>query len=497
MENERMKTTHFDRDFPVNNKVITRELLEKEYPGYLRHVKNAFEAGQIHIFRWWNEITASEKKNLLDQVSTIDFGLIKKVFNDAVLKPARTSRDNLTPPPIITFPKKDAEKEMAHKAKLTGEISLQKGEIAILTVAGGDGTRLGINGPKGTFLITPITRKSIFQLHAEKIVAAQKRYNTRIPWYIMTSKSNDSATQNFFKMHNFFGLNSHQVCFFTQDMVPVVDLQGNVMMDSKSNIIMSPNGHGGALMALKEKNVLNDMKRRGIKNIFYHQVDNILVKIADPVFIGHHMRNSSEVSLKIVKKCDPEEKVGIVVYIDGNLHMIEYSELSRKDMYEKNENGTLKYHAGNIAVHMINIDFLEKVYQSGESLPYHAAIKKVPYLDEDGNVIDPKQNNAIKFESFIFDILKYVKKSMIMEVLREDEFSPIKNMEGENSPETSRQDMVNQFGRWLRNIGVSIPVDVRGNVIGLIEISPCFAMDEEELKNKVDKQLQFNGKLLL
>ncbi|TVM03594.1 MAG: UDP-N-acetylglucosamine pyrophosphorylase [Candidatus Brocadia sp. WS118] len=484
-------------DFPVNNKTLKRELLGKKYPGHIRHIENAFEAGQTHVFRWWDEITPSEKKNLLDQIAIIDFSLIKKLFNEAVLNPTQTTQNNLTPPQIIAVPKNDAEKEIAYRAKRVGENSLQKGEVAILTVAGGDGTRLGISGPKGTFPITPITRKSIFQLHAEKIIAAQKRYNTRIPWYIMTSKNNDSATQNFFKAHKFFGLNQDQICFFTQGMFPVVDLEGKVLMDSKSSIMMSPNGHGGALVALKEQDVLNDMNRRGIRNIFYHQVDNVLIKIADPVFIGYHVRDAAEISLKVVKKCHPEEKVGIVVYIDGNLHMIEYSELSRKDMCAKNEDGTLKYHAGNIAVHMINISFLERVYQKEEPLPYHAAIKKVPYLGEDGNVIDPKQNNAIKFESFIFDLLRHVKKSVIMEVLREDEFSPIKNMEGENSPATSRQDMINQFGQWLRGSGVSIPTDSHGNVIGSIEISPGFALDEEELKNKVDKQLQFNGKLLL
>jgi len=166
-------------------------------------------------------------------------------------------------------------------------------------------------------------------------------------------------------------------------------------------------------------------------------------------------------------------------------------------MYEKKGNGTLKYNDGNIAVHMISIDFIEKVYREGEPLPYHAVVKKVSYIDENGKMINPEENNAIKFESLIFDLLKYVKKSVIMEVIREDEFSPIKNMEGENSPTTARQDMVNLFGRWLRNMGISIPTDSHGNVIGLIDISPCFALDEEELKDKLDKHLQFNGCLSL
>lgn len=481
----------------VDNRLPKRKTLEKEYSGYTSYIEDVYKYGQSHVFAWWNEITPSEKKSLLDQISSINFLLIKKLFNDAVLKTTQARQGILIPPQVIAVPKHDTEKEIAERVKHIGENSLRKGEVAILTVAGGDGTRLGISGPKGTFPIAPISKKSIFQLHAEKIIAVQKRYNTRIPWYIMTSKNNDSSTQKFFKSHKFFGLDSQQVYFFTQGMLPVVDLNGNLLMDSKSNIIMSPNGHGGVLVALKEKGILNDMKNCGIKNIFFHQIDNVLIKIADPIFIGYHLKDEAEISLKVVKKCHPEEKVGIVVYSDGHLHMVEYSELSRKDMYANSEDGTLKYNAGNIAVHMINIGFLEKIYQMGESLPYHAAMKKVTCLGEDGGKIDPKENNAIKFESFIFDILKYVKKNVIMEVLREDEFSPLKNMEGENSPASSRQDMINLFGRWLQNSGVPIPTDSHGNVMGLIEISPCFALDQEELRNKVDRHLQFHGNLSL
>ena len=226
-------------------------------------------------------------------------------------------------------------------------------------------------------------------------------------------------------------------------------------------------------------------------------VEDVLIKIADQVFAGYHLMDNAEFSSKIVKKRHPEEKVGIIVQMDGRLHLIEYSELNREDMYAKDENGTLKYNAGSIAVHMINIDFLEKVYKKVDTLPYHAALKKVPYLDEKGEMINPEKNNAIKFESFIFDVLKHVENGVIMEVPREDEFSPIKNMEGENSPATARQDMINLFGRWLRSIGVSIPTDTQGNVNGLIEINPCFALDEEELRNKIGKHLQFNGNLSL
>ena len=477
--------------------MINRETLEKEYPNYKRCIKDAFELGQSHIFRWWDEITPSEKKHLLEQTATIDFQFVHTLFNDNRQKTKNTLQGDLVPPQIITVPKNASEQEVAQRARQIGEASLRSGEIAVLTVAGGHGTRLGSNGPKGTLPIAPISGKSVFQLHAEKIRAVQQKYLTCIPWYIMTSETTDRMTQKFFKSHQFFGLDPRQICFFTQGMFPVVDLYGKLLMNSKSNIVMSPNGHGGTIIALREKGILKDMEARGIKNIFYHQVDNVLIKIADPVFIGYHLKNEAEMSLKIVKKRHPEEKVGIVVHSNGHLQVIEYSELSREDMYARNGDGTLKYDAGNIAVHMISIDFLEKIYQQGDPLPFHSALKRVPCLNENGDTINPEKNNAIKFESFIFDVLKHVEKGVIMEVLREDEFSPIKNMDGENSPATARQDMINLFGRWLRNAGIPVPTDSQGNVIGLIEINPGFALDEEELRSKVDNHLQFKGSLVL
>lgn len=477
--------------------MINRETLEKEYPNYKRCIRDAFELGQSHIFKWWGEISPAEQKHLLEQTATIDFQFVHKLFNDNRQKPPNTRLGDLVPPQIITVPKNASELALAQRARQIGEKSLRRGEIAVLTVAGGHGTRLGSNGPKGTLPIAPISGKSVFQLHAEKIRAIQQKYDTCIPWYIMTSETNDRMTQEFFRSNGFFGLDSKQVCFFTQDMLPAVDLHGKLLMNSRSNIVMSPNGHGGTIIALREKGVLKDMEARGIKHIFYHQVDNVLIKIADPVFIGYHLKNEAEMSLKIVKKCHPEEKVGIVVHSNGHLQMIEYSELSREDMYARNGDGALKYDAGNIAVHMIRIDFLEKIYQHGDALPFHSALKKVPCLDEKGDTVNPEKNNAIKFESFIFDVLKHVEKGVIMEALREDEFSPIKNMEGENSPATARQDMINLFGRWLRNAGISIPMDNHGDVIGLIEINPCFALDEEELRNKIDKHSKFNGHLIL
>lgn len=476
---------------------MNRQIPEKEYPNDKTSIRNTFEAGQSHVFRWWNEITSAEKNHLLEQLATIDFQLIHTLFNKYLQKTGNTLHGTISPPRIIPIPRSASEKETEQTAKEKGEACLQRGEIAVLTVAGGQGTRLGTDKPKGILPIAPITGKSLFHLHAEKIHAVQKKYHICLPWYIMTSNTNDLVTQEFFQSQQFFGLNPEQILFFTQRMLPVIDLNGKLLMDTKSSIVMSPNGHGGTLIALKENNVLKNMQQRDIKHIFYHQVDNILIKIADPVFIGYHVMHHSEMSSKVVKKNNPEEKVGIIVNLEGHLHLVEYTELNEKDKHAKNADGTLTYNAGNIAVHLFRTDFLEKIYSCSEPLSYHTAIKKVPYINEHGDPIAPEENNAIKFESFIFDVLKYAKKGIVMEALREEEFSPVKNPEGENSPATAKQDMINMFGRWLRNAGISIPVDSRNNVVGLLEISPCFAMNEEELKKKVDRHLKFDGKLNL
>ncbi|WP_295103299.1 UDPGP type 1 family protein [uncultured Candidatus Kuenenia sp.] len=476
---------------------VNKDHIEKAYPDYKHLIEKAFQTGQYHIFSWWNEITTAEKLHLLKQISSIDFTLLQKLFHESFISASDMFQKNLQPPPIIGIPENITGKKAAEKAKQVGEESLCNGEIAILTVAGGQGTRLGIDGPKGMLPISPINKKSIFQLHAEKIRALQTKYNAMFPWYIMTSETNDHDTQEFFRSNKFFGLDQQRVYFFTQRMIPTVDMNGKILMNAKSNIVMSPNGHGGTIIALQEKSIINDIKERGVRHIFYHQVDNVLIKMADPVFIGYHLMDGADVSSKVVKKRSPDEKVGVIVSLDGHLHVVEYSELSQEDKYAKNNDGTLKYNAGNIAIHIFSIAFLEKLFQMETYLPYHIAIKKVPFIDLNGNLITPKENNAIKFETFIFDVLKHVKNGVLMEVIRKEEFSPVKNAEGDDSPATAQQDMVNIFGQWLRKAGVAIPKDSNDNVKGLIEINPCFAFNEEDLIKNVDKDLEFRGFLNL
>ncbi len=482
----------------IANKLKPSEIKTENEPDKLI-VEKVFSHKQEHVFRWWNDLTINEQKTLLNQLRLTDFTLLqdfieKHTKGNKLISPEATT---LELPDIIPIPQNDSQKALSDEAGEIGENAIEAGTVAVVTVAGGLGTRLGANRPKGILPISPIMGKSIFQLHAEKIQAMMKKYDTVIPWYIMTSLNNDEMTRNFFEENRYFGLSIDNVSFFTQGVLPVIDLQGKLLMDSKSSIVTSPNGHGGTLLALKERGILSNMNERGIKHIFYHQVDNILIKIADPVYLGYHISAGAKMSPKVVQKTDPEEKVGIVGIKDGHLDTIEYSELSDEERHALNPDGTLKFGMGNPAIYLLDVDFVEKINKSLFALPYHKAIKKVSCVDENGCKIKPSENNAAKFEMFIFDALKHAEKSIIMEVVREDEFSPVKNAEGNSSPDTARHSMINMFGRWLQEAGVEIPKDEAENVKGTIEISPLYALDTEELKEKIDQKIVFNGELNL
>ena len=470
-------------------------------------VEKVFSYKQEHVFRWWNELPENERNNLFNQLKDIDFTLLQHLIKRHIKgnEPAQPNKSTLKPPDIIPIPQNDSQRKYATESKEIGVKAIKSGKTAVITVAGGLGTRLGANRPKGTLPISPVTLKSIFQLHAEKILATMKRYDTIIPWYIMTSGNNDKMTREFFEENHFFGFSTDTVYFFTQDTLPVLDLHGKLLMDSKSTLVTSPNGHGGTFFALKEKGIVSNMNERGVRHIFYHQVDNVLINIADPVFLGYHIHKQAKMSPKVVMKTDPEEKVGIIGIRDGYLDTIEYSELSKAERHARNPDGNLRFGMGNPAIYLLDVDFVEKVTNGKFPLPYHKAVKKVACVDDNGKRVIPAENNAVKFEMFIFDALKHAQKSIIMEVAREEEFSPVKNVDGNDSPDTAIQHMTNRFGRWLSDAGINIPKDKNGNVRGKIEISPLYALDAEELKNKInqpectlrDKENLFTGELYL
>jgi UDP-N-acetylglucosamine/UDP-N-acetylgalactosamine diphosphorylase len=470
-------------------------MIKVKDPKTQRSIEMMYGMGQGHVFRFWDLLSPKEQEDLLSQISSIDLDLLARLIEEDILPRSHCGEvEDFEPAPYIHLPKTEEEKGREEEARRVGEELISEGKVACLLVAGGQSTRLGYRGPKGKFGIGPITGKSLFQLYAERIMAAGRRYKVRIPWCIMTSPYTDEETRRFFKEHNFFGLREDDVIFLVQGMLPSVDFDGKLILDGPSHIAMSPNGHGGSIHALKEEGVIDRLREEGISEIFYFQVDNPLVKVLDPVFIGYHTMERADISFKVVRRLTPDEKVGVMGYKDGRLSVIEYSELPPSLAEARNPDGSLRFDAGSIAIHILRVGFIK---DTEFDLPYHPARKKIPFINEDGRLITPRRPNGIKFESFVFDVLKWAKGSIIMEVRRREEYSPIKNREGSSSPETARQDMMNLYADWLEYAGVSVPRDKDGNVDGRVEISPLFALDKEELAKKIDRGLYFNKELYL
>ncbi|MFW6163283.1 MAG: UTP--glucose-1-phosphate uridylyltransferase, partial [Planctomycetota bacterium] len=350
--------------------------------------------------------------------------------------------------------------------------------------------------PKGTFPAAPITGKSLFQLHAEKILAARRRYEVAIPWYVMTSLANDAATRAFFAEHDRFGLPADDVLFFQQGWMPAVDPEGKLLMADKDRLAASPNGHGGTLRALRDEGMLDDMERRGIEVISYFQVDNALIKPVDPTFIGYHAETGSEFSSKALPKRDAEEGLGVFCLDErGEMRVVEYSDLPDQYKYAEDADGSLRFSAGNIAIHAIDVAFARRMAEGTGQLAFHRASKKVPHIDDSGRPVTPTEPNAVKFELFIFDALPHAASPLVLMVERSEEFAPIKNADAEDSPATARRAQVNLFGAWLEQAGVAVERDFRGDVLGTIEISPLAALDAKELARRLDDGTSFTGGL--
>ena len=455
-------------------------------------------AGQECIFRWWDELDDHGRRKLVHQAKSVDFDLVSHLIAKYLHSIPEKFDGEMEPVPLVPLPR--TEEQMAEAARMAavGEEAIRRGEVCVFIVAGGQGTRLKYDPPKGTFPVCPLSKKSLFEAFAEKIIAAKRRYGVEIPLYVMTSLNNNNATQEFFRINKHFGLGKRNVYFAQQKgMLPAVDFSGKIILKQKDEISLSPNGHGESIRALYDSGALADICRRGIKYISYHQVDNVLVRSIDPVFLGYHIAGGSEMSLKVLRKRDAEEKLGVVGRVDGAMRVVEYSELSDRVMRATNSDGSLVYATGSIAIHILNAEFVVRINQGELELPWHVAKKAVPHVDANGQLVKPDQSNGIKFERFVFDALPRARHAVVVETSRDEEFAPVKNSVGEDSPVTARRAMANFFGRWLKQAGIHVPLDDDGNVKGMIEISPLYAIDYDELASKIDASMQFNGELLL
>ena len=416
--------------------------------------------GQDQVFRFWNDLEPERQRALADQAAQIDLEDLARTFEHTRALAAPGSR-KLQPAPVEPLPSRGGDPERRRLARERGEALIRAGRVAVMVVAGGQGTRLGFPGPKGLFPLGPASSRTLFELQAQKLRRARERYGVPIPWCVMTSPATDAATRAFFAEQKFFGLPAEDVLFLCQGTAPALDFEGRLLLEAPDRIVESPNGHGGAFQALARSGVLDELERRGITAIAYYQVDNPLVPLVDPVFLGFHALEDAQMSAKVVRKIDPMEKVGVVARIDGRIGVVEYTEIDDEHRNLRDASGELVYWAGSIAIHVLDVGFARQVAARAEQLlPYHASAKKIPFLDAQGRRVEPKEPNGYKLERFLFDALPAAERVAILEIEREDEYAPVKNAEGNDSPETARRALDALARRWLASANVAVPDDV-------------------------------------
>ena len=444
--------------------------------------------GQDHVLRSWNALDPVERKRLLNDLESIPWDVLDKLIPTHVLaEPNAALAGELRPAQVHPCTPQPEQRALYEEAIRIGRERLGGGRVAALTVAGGQSTRLGFAGPKGAVPVTPVGGRTLFQLFADTVLAAGRRYNVSIPWYVMTSPANHHETVDYFIEHNFFGLPRPDVFLFSQGMLPAFDFRGRLLLEEKHHLALAPDGHGGVLKALLVSGALDDMQARGAEVISYFQVDNPLVKPFDPLFIGLHTLTQSEMSTKIARKADDLERVGNVCVRDGRLTVIEYSEFPEIYARARTPDGARRFDAGNLAIHLLDVGFVQRITSRSFDLPYRRAEKMVPYVDENGSVVTPTAPNAVKLETFIFDALPSARNPLVFEVDRGEEFSPVKNLTGVDSLESAKRDQVRRACRWLEAAGVSIPRGGDGEPNVSVAISPLFAIEAEDVAAKADR----------
>ena len=393
---------------------------------------------QEHLLDYYNKLPEGElKNNFLNQLKKIDFGLIDNLYRNTTKE---VKKEDVKVEPINYWDKERLGGKYDFYEEI-GKEAIQKGKLAAVTMAGGQGTRLGHDGPKGTFDIGLDSHKCLFELLCDGLKEAGNKYGVTIPWFIMTSKENNEQTIEFFKKNKYFGYEKN-VYFFVQGQLPMVDTEGKILIGENGLIKEAADGHGGVYESLVKSGMLDKMKELGIEWVFIGGVDNCLVKMVDPVLMGLAIYRGVTAAGKSVVKANPKEKVGAFCKKNGRPNVIEYSEISDEMAEARDPAGELLYGESHILCNLFNVSAIERM--GTNPLPYHSAFKKATYIDKDGNKVVPESPNAYKFEAFLFDAFSDLDDMVVLRVKREEEFAPVKNATGVDSPETARE-LYNKF----------------------------------------------------
>lgn len=400
---------------------------------------------QEQLLICYDKLSSEDKEKLLDQILNIDFELMSKLYESTKKE---IDMGNSKIEPISYVDKSKIEKKDYEKYEKIGVELIKNGKLAAVTMAGGQGTRLGHSGPKGTYDIGLESHKSLFQLLCESLIKAKEKYGTYVNWYIMTSNQNNKQTTEFFKDNNYFGYPEEKIKFFIQGELPMIGTDGKILVDETGLVKLGADGHGGVFESMLKSGVLEDMKKNNIEWVFVGGVDNALVKMVDPVLMGLAESKNCLAAGKSVVKANPEERVGVFCTRDGKPSVVEYTEISEDMAKAVDKNGELVYGESHILCNLFNIKRLDIIARN--KLPYHSAFKKAKYIDSNGNLVVPESPNAYKFEAFIFDAFCSLDSMAIMRVKREEEFAPVKNAKGVDSPETARE-LYKNFERMHNN----------------------------------------------
>jgi UDP-N-acetylglucosamine/UDP-N-acetylgalactosamine diphosphorylase len=456
-------------------------------------VKQGFEAdlgatlrqyGQAHLLDFVGELTDAERSRLLAQIASIDFPQLAALHASHAKKDHWCELARRAEPPHA-FRLGDCGQGITRSEAIRrGEKAIAEDEIAMVLVAGGQGTRLGFCYPKGMLPVGPLSERTLFQIHIDKLKAIYRRFGRWIPFYVMTSPATHDEAATYLEAQDWFGYPREFRKVFCQGSMPAVDIiTGRVLLAARGEISLAPDGHGGMLAAMNCNGVLDELAARNIRHVSYCQVDNPLAQICDPAMIGYHILAGSEMSSQAICKHHPLQKVGNLVTIDGRLHIIEYSDLPDTVAHRRNPDGSLALWAGSIAVHVFSTDFLQRVAGQANALPFHTAYKKVSWIDIGGDAVHPAAPNAVKFERFVFDLLPMAHHAIVVEVDPVEAFSPVKNAAGEShsTVRTAQEAMIDQARRALLAIGVKVAEGT------MVEVSPALLADPALLRERIGR----------
>ena len=459
-------------------------------------VAKVHEASQEHVFAQWDALSNDERKALLAQLQHVDFQLMKRLVQQHLHSQDANTELVLNAPDASSVPRPDEDREEFELCRTLGEYALRNGEVSLVTASGSAGEG-PTSEPVGLMPVGPVTGKSVFQLHAEKVRALNRRHKVSTRWYIFCHPDALDATAGYFKEHSYFGLNCSDIHFHAQDVLPVVNRRGKLLLSEPGKLCMHTKGEGDILVQLLSDEFLQIFEKQNIKYVYYFQADNALVKIGDLVFLGNHIKNEADMSSKCVRKSDPKEDLGVFGRTNGSHRVIPRSELGEEERERRCEDGSLVFGGGNIGNHIVSIRFLEELRAKNFELPYHRSECATPHIAKNGRLVRPTEPSCVHFQTFIADALAETKRAPLMEVGRNEEFSPIRNTAGKDSPQTAQRDLSQLYASWLRDACANVELNGDKEFVRTVEISPLYAIDADELKEKIELPVDLTSDILL